>query len=91
MYAAVHLVKRACWWGRLGCLVGLLLMVGLIPQTRAEEPLSLRVGVLNFGTVSWEMHIIGAHQLDKKRGLDLEIVPLASENALAVALQGGDG
>lgn len=89
MYAAVHPAKRACWWGKLSCLVGLLLMVGLIPQAGAEEPSSLRVGVLNFGTVSWEMHIIEAHQLDKKRGLDLEIVPLASENALAVALQGG--
>lgn len=62
MYVAVHPIKRTCWWGRLSCLVGLLLMVGLIPQTRAEEPLSLRVGVLNFGTASWEMHIIEAHQ-----------------------------
>lgn len=89
MRDAVHLAKRAYRLGRFSCLVSLLLTAVLIPPASAEETLSLRVGVLNFGTVSWEMHIIEAHQLDEKRGLDLEIVPLASETALAVALQGG--
>lgn len=89
MRNAVHLAKRAYRRDRFSCLVGLLLTAVLIPPASAEQTLSLRVGVLNFGTVSWEMHIIEAHQLDEKRGLDLEIVPLASETALAVALQGG--
>lgn len=48
----------------------------------------LRVGVLKFGTVSWEMDTIRRHRLAAKHGIDIEIVPLASENALAVALQG---
>ncbi|GAB3677036.1 ABC transporter substrate-binding protein [Salinisphaera aquimarina] len=49
---------------------------------------TLRVGVLKFGTVSWEMDTIERHELAEKNGIKLEIVPLASENALAVALQG---
>ncbi|MES1925967.1 transporter substrate-binding domain-containing protein [Salinisphaera sp. T31B1] len=48
----------------------------------------LRVGVLEYGTVNWEMDVIQRRQLAAKHGIELEIVPLASENALAVALQG---
>jgi NitT/TauT family transport system substrate-binding protein len=49
----------------------------------------LRVGVLQFGTVNWEMDVIIRHQLDYKHGISLKIVPLSSKNANSVALQGG--
>ncbi|MEO8599438.1 MAG: ABC transporter substrate-binding protein [bacterium] len=49
----------------------------------------LRVGVLEFGTVNWELEVIQRLGLAKKRGIDLQIVPLASSDASVVALQGG--
>lgn len=48
----------------------------------------VRVGVLKYGSVSWEMAVVQANNLARKRGIKLEVVPYASENALAVALQG---
>ena len=50
---------------------------------------TLRVGVLQFGTVNWELDVIQAHNLAQKRGLNLKVVPLASGDASTVALQGG--
>ncbi len=49
----------------------------------------LRVGVLQFGTVNWEMDVIIRHQLDVKNGFTIKIVPLSSKNANSIALQGG--
>jgi NitT/TauT family transport system substrate-binding protein len=49
----------------------------------------LRVGVLQFGTVNWEMDVIIRHQLDHKNGFAIKIVPLSSKSANSIALQGG--
>ncbi|MET0071630.1 MAG: ABC transporter substrate-binding protein [Candidatus Thiodiazotropha sp.] len=49
----------------------------------------LRVGVLQFGTVNWEMDVLLRHQLDSKHGFAIKIVPLSSKNANSIALQGG--
>lgn len=49
----------------------------------------IRVGVLQFGTVGWELDVMKRHELAKKRGIDLQIVPLASPDASTIALQGG--
>ncbi len=49
----------------------------------------IRVGVLSFGTVAWELEVMRSHELAKKRGVDLVIVPLASGDASTIALQGG--
>ncbi|MHB0777141.1 ABC transporter substrate-binding protein [Halomonas sp. WWR20] len=57
------------------------------PDAQAAHQ-ALRIGVLKFGTVNWELQVVQEHHLAEKRGIDLDIVPLASENALAVALQG---
>lgn len=51
---------------------------------------SLKIGVLAFGTVNWELDVLKHHNLDKKNGFDLEIINLASKNAQLVALQGRD-
>jgi NitT/TauT family transport system substrate-binding protein len=50
---------------------------------------TLRVGVLQFGTVNWELDVVQANKLAQKRGLNLKVVPLASGDASTVALQGG--
>ena len=49
---------------------------------------TVRVGVLQYGTVNWELDVVKKHMLDKKAGVNIEVVPLASKNATAVALQG---
>ena len=49
----------------------------------------VRVGVLQYGTVNWELDTVKHHGLDAKEGVNIEVVPLASKNATAVALQGG--
>lgn len=48
---------------------------------------SLKIGVLAFGTVNWELDVIKSHKLDEKYGFNLEIINLASKNAQLVALQ----
>lgn len=49
----------------------------------------LRVGVLEFGSVSWELDTVQRLGLARKHGIHLEVVPLASENAMKVALLSG--
>ena len=71
----------------------LAIVLALFPLTAPkaqEKPLTpVRVGVLEFGTVNWELEIIQTRELAKKRGIDLKVVPLASADASTVALQGG--
>ena len=50
---------------------------------------TIKLGVLKFGTVSWEADVIKQHGLDRAEGLDLELVELANNDAAAVALQAG--
>lgn len=53
----------------------------------AEE--RVRVGVLKFGTVNWELDAMTRNGLDVKNGVKVEIVPFAGEDATSVALMGG--
>jgi len=48
---------------------------------------NVSVGVLKYGTVNWEMDVIKHYQLDKKYRFNLQVMPLSSKNASAVALQ----
>ncbi|MDX2370736.1 MAG: ABC transporter substrate-binding protein [Colwellia sp.] len=47
----------------------------------------IRIGVLKYGTVNWEIDVIKHHQLDKKYNFNLQVMPLSNKNASAVALQ----
>ncbi len=47
----------------------------------------LKVGVLAYGTVNWELDVIKHNNLDIKNGFELEIIKLASKNATSIALQ----
>lgn len=47
----------------------------------------LKVGVLTYGTVNWELMTIKSLGLDKKYGFNLEINELASKDGVAVAFQ----
>lgn len=67
-------------------LAGLLLMTAA--QAAAQE--TIRIGVLKFGTVNWEIDTILHNDLDGANGIDLEMVVLASNDATKIALQGGE-
>ncbi|MER9063465.1 ABC transporter substrate-binding protein [Mesorhizobium sp. M0698] len=49
----------------------------------------VRIGVLKFGTVSWELDTLKRHKLDEANRIDLEIVYFAGEDATNVALLAG--
>ncbi len=67
----------------LACTIG----VGI---AQAEQPgRELRLALLQYGTVSWEIDTLLHHRLDEAAGVNLEITPVGSPNAAVVALQGG--
>lgn len=49
----------------------------------------LRIGVLRFGTLAWELETMARHGLAAAEGIRIEAVPLASNEAGRVALQAG--
>ncbi len=49
----------------------------------------IKIGVLEYGTVNWELKTLKDNHLDKKNGYELEFVKLASKNAQIIALQSG--
>jgi NitT/TauT family transport system substrate-binding protein len=50
---------------------------------------TIKVGVLEFGTVNWELDVIKHHGLDAKHDFELEVQGFGSGQATNVALQGG--
>ena len=66
--------------GLLGSLVGM--------TVQAADLGTLKIGVLQFGTVSWELDVIEQHGLDAKEGFDLEVMSFAGNEAADVALMG---
>lgn len=49
----------------------------------------LRIAVLKFGTVNWELNTIKHHGLDRANGIELKIQPMAGGPASKIAFQGG--
>lgn len=72
------------------CALVMILWAGL---ARAEESApaedTIKVGVLKFGTVNWELAVIAHHGLDRKEGIRIERVELAGNPATQIALQAG--
>jgi len=54
----------------------------------AQDLGTVKVGVLAFGTVNWELDVIKHHGLDKQRNFTLEVQGFGSGEATNVALQG---
>ncbi|HXH02435.1 MAG TPA: ABC transporter substrate-binding protein [Candidatus Competibacteraceae bacterium] len=50
---------------------------------------TVRIGVLQFGTVQWELAVMQKEGLDTAQGIQVESVPLAGKDATAIALRGG--
>jgi NitT/TauT family transport system substrate-binding protein len=63
-------------------------MLGAIGANAGELP-AVRVGVLKFGTVNWELDVMRRHDFDRANGFVIEPLELAGKDGAAVALQGG--
>ena len=69
-------------------------LLAIIPSAAARAEVAhdvpeLRIGVLEFGSVGWEIDTVQRLGLARNHGIRLEVVPLASENAMKVALLSG--
>ncbi len=68
------------------------LVVSLLCLVLAGEPAAagkIKLAVLKFGTVNWELDVIKTHGLDEAAGVELEVLELAGKNATSVALLAG--
>ncbi len=68
---------------------GAALCVTLAGAVAAEDRGPIRVSVLKFGTVNWELDVIRHHRLDEREGFELAVTGLASTQATKVALLAG--
>ncbi|NMG74184.1 ABC transporter substrate-binding protein [Aromatoleum diolicum] len=68
--------------------VALFLMATGRPSLGVELP-TIRIGVLQYGTVSWELEAMKRLRLAEREGVRVELVPLALKDASNVALHGG--
>jgi NitT/TauT family transport system substrate-binding protein len=66
-----------------------LILLAVAGSPRAADLGTIKVGVLEFGTVNWELDVIKHHGLDAERGFDLAVQGFGSGQATNVALQGG--
>jgi NitT/TauT family transport system substrate-binding protein len=62
----------------------------LSATSAARAAAKVRIGVLKFGTVSWELDTLKHHKFDAANGIDLEIVYFAGEDATNVAMLAGE-
>lgn len=68
----------------------LVVAIALLPvQLLAADTAPVKVGVLKFGTVNWELKSMKHGGFDTANGVDVEIVPFAGGDATKIALQGG--
>lgn len=61
----------------------------LASTSHAASPPVVRIGVLRFGTASWELAVIARHGLGAAAGIRIEALEFASSEATRVALQAG--
>lgn len=71
-------------------LAGLAALAAALPNGRAMAAATVRIGVLKFGTVSWELDTLKHHRFDAANGIDLDVINFAGEDATNVALQAGE-
>ncbi|MGE3738609.1 MAG: ABC transporter substrate-binding protein [Geminicoccaceae bacterium] len=87
--AAGNQTSGGTMWRGMRMLLVVLATVTATVATHAADFGTMRIGVLKFGTVSWELDVIKAHGLDAKEGFTLEVVPFGGNDAADVALMGG--
>jgi len=75
----------------IGCRAIVLFALAVLPlQSASADNTAIKVGVLKFGTVNWELKSMIHGGFDSANGVEVEIVPYASGDATRIALQGGE-
>ena len=64
-------------------------LAGLTAAAAAAEPVPVRLGTLQFGTVQWLAEVIRRHRLDRSGGFTLQTTLLADTAAGRVAIMAG--
>lgn len=72
----------------LSAFLSIIVLLGSFSAASASE--TLRVAVLKFGTVNWELDVIKHNGFDQANGFEMEIQGLAGKAAAQVAFQGGE-
>jgi NitT/TauT family transport system substrate-binding protein len=71
-------------------LLALAALVGVTPHSGLSQTAAdVRIGILRFGTLAWELDTIARHGLAAAEGVSIKPVPLASNEAGRVALLAG--
>jgi len=86
---AASLPKLSVWVRVRRLVLPLLTCTSALAFAADDTVPTVRVGVLKFGTVGWELDVIAARNLAQKHRVNLKVLPLASGDASTVALQGG--
>ena len=82
---------RAGSFGRIsGALAALAFVIGGAAAHSNVAAETVRIGVLKYGTVNWELDVIRHNGFDEAEGVTLEVTHFAGEAATAVALRAGD-
>ncbi len=76
-------------WRALLKALAVLGMVLAAAVAQAADLGTMKVGVLKFGTVNWELDVIKTNQLDRKEGFTLDVLAFGGNDAADVALMGG--
>lgn len=71
-------------------LVVLAVFAATLATAQAQELGTLRLGVLKFGTVRWELDVLKHHKLDEKEGFVLDVQGYGGGEASNVALMAGE-
>lgn len=71
-------------------MVALAVCIAQLVATQSHAAETVRVGVLKFGTVNWELDTIKHHKLDEKHGINVDVRFFASEDATNVAMMAND-
>ena len=64
-------------------------IVAVVAAIGAAAADRIRIAVQRTGTLAWELDVIKTHRLDRKAGLAIETIELASTEAGKIALKGG--
>ena len=75
---------------RILSLVIALAIIVLVPPLAGAQIPTLKIAVLEIGTVNWEMRTIKEHNIDRDNGFNLDVRGMAGGPASKIALQGGE-
>jgi NitT/TauT family transport system substrate-binding protein len=68
-------------------LAALAALIAAVPNgSSGLAAVRIRIGVLKFGTVSWELDTLKHHKFDAANGIDLDVIHFAGEDATNVAM-----